>query len=367
MDFFQHKDYKVIRKINSGATSDVVLALHMPSRTSVAIKLISKKKLKNSVLTSKFSQCVSTLKSMSHPFIAKYYDAFETANYFAIVLEYCNNGTLEDFIKKHKYMDENKARVIFAQIFLAIEYLHNNLRILHRDIKAKNILFDKNNNVKVIDFGLAADFTNSNPLFTTFCGTPYYIAPEMVNASMYTTKADIWSLGVLLHFMIDGKLPFNGQTIKEIYQKMLYSDPGLVRPASAELSDLIGKMLTKNPEQRPSITQVLNHDWLNHGDLINSLRANIKSFNDYVRCAPRFHSLSEKIQFYEKWRDSFHAGKETIDIPEECSAECVSQSFSETDSAMNVSRELLLNHRMLKKSLMNPPNIVEFPKRKSYI
>ena len=356
-------DYKIIRKIDTGATSVVYLALHKPSNIQVAIKLVNKEFFSN---LDKFTRFATMLKSINHPFIAKFFDCFESGKYICFVLEYCENGSLEDFLKKNGRLREEKARAIYTQILFAVEYLHNTAHIIHRDIKPQNILFDRNNNIKLIDFGFSENFNCSKPVFDTFCGTPLYLPPEMVNRPKYDTKVDIWSLGVLLHYMVNGDLPFQGQSVDEIYQKLLYSDPDYNHATSQEVNDLIGKMLSKNPDERPTISQVLQHAWLNHGDLICNLRSNVNSFNNYIKGAPVFHSLGEKIAFYDKWKSSFLAGEEVIGIPCADAEKCFICHSMPVVAAYKVTRAFLNSHRMMKKSCSAPTNM-EFPRRKSFI
>ena len=366
MSSFHNDDYRIIRKIDSGATSEVYLALHKASNIQVAIKFVEKESFSNLCVFDKFKSFASLMKGINHPFIAKFFDYFETEQYFCVVLEFCENGNLEDFIKTSGRLREEKARVIFTQILLAIEYLHNTAHIIHRDIKPQNILFDKNNNIKLIDFGLAENFNCSKPFFNTFCGTAFYLPPEMVNMPRYDMKVDIWSLGVLLHYMVYGKLPFQGQSLNEICQKLLYSDPDFNQTISPEVNDLISKMLSKNPEERPTISQVLKHPWLNHSKLIDTLRSNVNSFNSYLKCAPYFHSIGEKITFYDKWRNSFLAGEEVIDIPDASTDKCYTCRSMPVVSRYRVTRAFLNSHRMMKKSSSSPSDM-EFPRRKSYI
>ena len=355
-------DYELVRQIDCGATCEVWLAVHQQSQRNVAIKIIDKKNIPNQI---RLINSLTLVKNISHPFINRFLDFFETPDSFVIVLEYCENGTLDSSIKENVHICEKNARKIFTQLALALDYLHNEVHVIHRDIKPQNVLIDKNNNIHLADFGLSKTFQDGKPLFSTLCGTVHYIAPEMLYSKSYSSKADIWSLGVLLYYMVCGTMPFDGQSMAEISQKISYSDPEFPLYLSFELRDLLQKMMNKDPEQRPSIKQVLMHPWLNHTNLIELMKCNICRFNENHKQMPRFNSVADRIIYLEKERESFNTQKfNEITVEHPHSLPPTAKTCP--SSCKKLMRSLLRNTRTIRKS-RSSPTTVQFPTRKSTI
>ena len=155
-------------------------------------------------------------------------------------------------------MDE--ARKFFVQLLSALEYVHTTLHIVHRDIKAENVLLDKNFNARLIDFGLCNTWQNG--MLLTSCGSLCYASPEIVAGRPYSTPTDIWSLGCLLFAMAVGTLPFYDSNQKRLAQKILYGQPVMPSTLSDELADLLTKLLVKDPNERATIQQIKEHPWV---------------------------------------------------------------------------------------------------------
>ena len=360
---FPLKDYTLVRPIDCGATCEVWLAVHNPSHVNVAIKMIDKKNVSKPELFLRLLSSISLVKNINHPFINRFLEYYDMPDYYYVVLEYCENGTLDSNIKENSQICENIARKIFIQLALALDYLHNVVHVVHRDIKPQNVLLDKNNNIHLADFGLSKTFQDGKPLFTTFCGTVHYIAPELLYSKTYSSKADIWSLGVLLYYMVCGTMPFDGQSVGEISQKISYSDPEFPLFLSFELRNLLQQMMNKNPDQRPSIQQVLLHPWLNHNNLIELMRYNIRKFNESHKHMPLFTNLSDKIIYLEKERECFANDK----IPENSE-----EIFPPTPTKMSpgsCNKILKTIHRTPKtiKKSRSTQMAIQFPRRKSMI
>ena len=152
------------------------------------------------------------------PFIVKIYETFETNHHFCIAMEYICAGDLLNFIKKRTKLSEQTAKFIFKQIILAIQFIHSK-KIIHRDIKLDNILIDLDNKIKLCDFGVSK-FLNSTKLFDQ-CGTPAYIAPEILRNEGYDFSVDVWSAGVVLYAMLSGNVPFKGKNVQELHERIL--------------------------------------------------------------------------------------------------------------------------------------------------
>jgi serine/threonine protein kinase len=154
----------------------------------------------------------------------------------------------------------------------AIEYLHEEVLVVHRDLKGENILLDCNLNLRLIDFGLSCEFTRDSPELSSVCGSAAYAAPEMIAGQRYTKVADIWSAGVLLFTMVVGALPFEDPCLPTLVQKIVQCDPEYPDFLSLPLLDLLRRILVKSPEDRLSLEQIKGHAWFSQGDYVQLFR-----------------------------------------------------------------------------------------------
>uniref|UniRef100_A0A0A9XVD0 non-specific serine/threonine protein kinase n=1 Tax=Lygus hesperus TaxID=30085 RepID=A0A0A9XVD0_LYGHE len=255
--------YKVERKIGEGGFAKVRLASHLLTGEKVAIKIMEKATLGRDL--SRVLSEVEALKNLTHQHITQVYEVIETDEVIYIVMEYCSGGELFDYIVNNKRLCESEARGFFRQILSAVAFLHNR-GYAHRDLKPENILLDSDHNLKLIDFGLCAKPTGGiSVCLKTACGSLNYAAPELLLGVRYVgSQADVWSLGVLLYALLCGALPFDdsGGKIGELPQKIIhghYEEPEHL----SELSrDILRGMLQKNPRQRLTTEQLLNHKWV---------------------------------------------------------------------------------------------------------
>lgn len=202
---------------------------------------------------------VEMMKGLDHPFISDLYNFVETENEYFIISEAVDEGSLLEMVNGRGKITEDDARIIMGQIFSAVLYLHEEKKIVHRDLKPENILIDRNSNIRLIDFGLCNVVETKR---STICGSPAYIAPEMIVSQPYRFKADIWSLGVLLYAITASKLPFENENIGILMQMILNEEPTYPMNFSPELTDLIRNMLKKDPKERISFRGILNHPWI---------------------------------------------------------------------------------------------------------
>jgi serine/threonine protein kinase len=191
-------------------------------------------------------------------------DIISHPNHHYMVFEFIDGGQLLDYIISHGRLRERAARKFARQIGSALNYCHRN-SIVHRDLKIENILISKSGNIKIIDFGLSNLYSPSSHL-STFCGSLYFAAPELLNAKLYTgPEVDIWSFGIVLYVLVCGKVPFDDQSMPALHAKI---KRGLVEyPAwlSNECKSLLARMLVTNPADRAILTEVMNHPWMNKG------------------------------------------------------------------------------------------------------
>ena len=165
-------NYLMISQIGSGAFASVWLAQHTQTKIKVAIKIIQKKTIETAEAKTRFNREMALLKQMSHPFIAEFFESIENESYHFLVMEYAENGNMLEFINTKGQLTEPQARHYFSQLVSVLEYLHNEKLVAHRDLKAENILLDRYNNIRVIDFGLSNQFSSAQPQLKTACGSP---------------------------------------------------------------------------------------------------------------------------------------------------------------------------------------------------
>jgi len=320
------EDYKILGELGKGSFGKVCKVLHIPTGIIRAMKVIKKETVEYQDDDKKFLKEIEILINIDHPNIIRIYEYYmDSVNYY-LITEYVSGGELYDTIVKSKHFTEEKAAFIMKQIMSAVYYLHSK-HIVHRDIKPENILmeYDKNRqntikpshdttstntaatqqsvintaqtilptkhlNLKLIDFGTCNYFTENKKL-TLKVGTPYYIAPEVLKRN-YNQKCDIWSCGVIMYILLVGYPPFNGKSTEFIFNKVLEGNFSMKGPdwnkVSTLAKDLVTKMLTYDPEKRPSAQDVLEHEWFSKVEqieekvdlnLMANVLENMKNFN----------------------------------------------------------------------------------------
>ncbi|CAG7729991.1 unnamed protein product [Allacma fusca] len=234
----------------------------------VAIKIVDKTKLTPDNLKKIFRE-INIMRRLRHPHIIRLYQVMETDKIIYMVTEYASRGEIFDHLVSNGRMNEDEARRIFRQILIAVNYLHQNA-VVHRDLKAENLLLDKNNNIKLADFGFSNEYQEGS-LLSTWCGSPPYAAPELFEGKKYDgPKADIWSLGVVLYVLVCGALPFDGSTLHSLRNRVIAGKFRIPFFMSTDCEHLIRHMLVVDPSKRLNISQTLSHKWmatvLNVGD-----------------------------------------------------------------------------------------------------
>lgn len=209
---------------------------------------------------------IKIMKSLDHPHIVKFYDAiYDQYNNINLIMEFCQKGDLASFLN-HKPLKEKYAKDLMTQIKDAVQYLYQK-NIMHRDIKPQNILLTNNKTIKLTDFGFAKSFkSNEKKLSHTICGSPIYMAPEIIKSNCYNEKADLWSLGVILYEMIVGVPPYKANNHLELIRKINHNP--IYLPSSILISShcrsLINELLQKNPDDRIDYPYLFNHPWFSY-------------------------------------------------------------------------------------------------------
>jgi 5'-AMP-activated protein kinase catalytic alpha subunit len=226
----------------------------------VAIKVLEKDRICDVPDVERVAREIHILKLIRHPNIIQLYEIIETSKQIYLIMEYASGGELFDYIVKHSKIKEKEACRMFQQIIAGVEYAHK-LHIVHRDLKPENLLFDRNKQIKIVDFGLSNTYRPGDTLKTA-CGSPCYAAPEMIAGKRYLgLRVDIWSCGVILFAMICGYLPFEDPNTSQLYKKILSCDFSMPKFISAEAKDLLKHILTTDPDRRYTIEQIRAHPW----------------------------------------------------------------------------------------------------------
>ena len=264
--------YQIGRSIGHGAFGKVNLALHVLSGHIVCIKSFNKKKnvfswnkIKNEI------KIMNKLRKSNN--IVKLFELFETKNHYCLVMENVVGGNLLNAINKMNKIPEELAKIIFRQLITTLQYIHSN-NIVHRDIKPDNILLDLDNTIKLCDFGVSK-IIPPGQLINDSCGTPAFIAPEILLDSPYNPyMTDIWSSGVVLYAMVTGFFPFRGINETQLHENIISGIYPKPKDLSVELLDLLNQILNINPDKRISLEKILEHQWLNSNKNINLINKN---------------------------------------------------------------------------------------------
>uniref|UniRef100_A0A8D3B4X6 non-specific serine/threonine protein kinase n=1 Tax=Scophthalmus maximus TaxID=52904 RepID=A0A8D3B4X6_SCOMX len=257
-------NYRLLKTIGKGNFAKVKLARHVLTGKEVAVKIIDKTQLNSSSLQK----------------VVKLFEVIETEKTLYLVMEYASGGEVFDYLVAHGRMKEKEARAKFRQIVSAVQYCHQKC-IVHRDLKAENLLLDADMNIKIADFGFSNEFTLGNKL-DTFCGSPPYAAPELFQGKKYDgPEVDVWSLGVILYTLVSGSLPFDGQNLKELRERVLRGKYRIPFYMSTDCENLLKKFLILNPSKRGSLEQIMRDRWMNVGHEEEELKPYIEPQPDY--------------------------------------------------------------------------------------
>ncbi|KAJ1535020.1 Serine/threonine-protein kinase par-1, partial [Cladochytrium tenue] len=255
--------YELGKAVGEGNFAKVRVATHALTGERVAVKIIDKARLDKSTAAKLFRE-VRIMKMLNHPHIIRLYEVIDTPADLYLVMEYVPGGEVFDFLVTHGRMKERDARRLFRQVVAAVSYCHA-LHVIHRDLKAENLLLDANLNVKVADFGFSNQFSPGQRL-ATWCGSPPYAAPELFQGKEYTgPEVDVWSLGVVLYVLVCGALPFDGSTLPKLRARVLAGKYKVPFYMSPDCERLIKKMLVLDPARRATMEQVRKDPWFTEG------------------------------------------------------------------------------------------------------
>ena len=288
--------YIISENLGSGAFSEVKLCIHKLTQEKRAVKIIHKAYLYLDQYNENHQlQEISILTSLVHPNILRCYEIFEDHFKFYLVTELCEGGTLFEKIKEFQTLNEEKVSSLIFQVLSALAYCHEDKNVIHRDLKPENILLEEKIgvlNIKISDFGSACYLDPGKKLQKSL-GTPYYVAPEVVEGE-YDEKCDVWSCGIILYMLLTGKAPYQGTNVKSIL-KNLKTSPFVFNEVdhpniSPHAVDLLKKMLVIDPKLRIPASEALNHPWFQSD---SQTLQNTKDLTESLKHLAKFTSTSK--------------------------------------------------------------------------
>uniref|UniRef100_A0A8C1WYJ7 Si:dkey-16p21.7 n=1 Tax=Cyprinus carpio TaxID=7962 RepID=A0A8C1WYJ7_CYPCA len=255
--------YRLEKTLGKGQTGLVKLGVHCITGQKVAIKIVNREKLSESVLM-KVEREIAILKLIEHPHVLKLHDVYENNKYLYLVLEHVSGGELFDYLVKKGRLTPKEARKFFRQIISALDFCHSH-SICHRDLKPENLLLDEKNNIRIADFGMAS-LQVGDSLLETSCGSPHYACPEVIRGEKYDgRRADVWSCGVILFALLVGALPFDHDNLRQLLEKVksgVFHMPHFIPP---DCQALLRGMIEVNPEKRFTLEEIQKHPWYQGG------------------------------------------------------------------------------------------------------
>ncbi|XP_036362966.1 serine/threonine-protein kinase BRSK2-like isoform X5 [Octopus sinensis] len=260
--------YRLEKTLGKGQTGLVKLGVHCITGKKVAIKIVNREKLSESVLM-KVEREIAIMKLIEHPHVLGLYDVYENKKYLYLVLEHVSGGELFDYLVKKGRLTPKEARRFFRQIISALDFCHSH-NICHRDLKPENLLLDEKNNIRVADFGMASLQVEGSMLETS-CGSPHYACPEVIRGEKYDgRKADVWSCGVILYALLVGALPFDDDNLRNLLEKVkkgVFHIPHFVPP---DCQNLLRGMIEVDPEKRLTLEEIHRHPWVTAWNIVGS-------------------------------------------------------------------------------------------------
>ncbi|WCJ30378.1 CBL-interacting protein kinase 25 [Euphorbia peplus] len=258
--------YEMGRLLGKGTFAKVYYGKNLATGESVAIKVISKDQVRKEGMMDQIKREISVMRLVRHPNIVELKEVLATKSKIFVIIEYVKGGELFAKVAKGK-LKEEAARKYFQQLISAIDFCHSR-GVSHRDLKPENLLLDENEDLKISDFGLSAlpEQLRNDGLLHTQCGTPAYVAPEVLRKKGYDgSKADIWSCGVILYVLLAGFLPFQDENIMKMYRKVFKAEFESPPWFSTEAKRLISRLLVADPDRRITIPAIMRLPWFRKG------------------------------------------------------------------------------------------------------
>ena len=255
------KDFEILKELGCGSFGRVFLARHIKTKVKYAIKAIDKQNKTNIEEKPYFRRELEVMYKIHHPNVVKLFGHFEDNKYCYFIMEYISKGNVYNLITldKKKQLSTKVVATIMKDVISAAYFLHNmNPPIIHRDIKPENVLLNEGIVAKLTDFGWS-NYIQEDKERRTVCGTPIYLAPEIIKEQGHDERVDIWCIGVLLFELITGSVPFKGNDIETLKSNILHLKISWPKEMNPDAKDLISKILKLDPSQRLPLEDILEH------------------------------------------------------------------------------------------------------------
>ena len=282
-------DYEIKETLGKGTFSVVKLGINKITNEKVAIKILKKKKMQKAKDRSRLEREISILKRLHHINVIKIHKIAEEIDNYFIVMEYCENGELFNYIVSHQRLSEEETAYFFYQLINGLDYIHHK-NIVHRDLKPENLLLSQGNILKIVDFGLSNYYYPEGKLLSTPCGSPCYASPEMVCGNKYNGfRIDIWSCGIIIFAMICGYLPFEDPNNELLFKKIMKCKVDYPEYLSDDVLDIMNKIIVMDPNKRINIEQIKRHPFYlkgknefekKHKDLVDQVEFDVNKINN---------------------------------------------------------------------------------------
>jgi serine/threonine protein kinase len=286
--------------VGTGSFGTVYLAKHKASGTRVAVKVIEEDRIATMSDRMCLTREVAILQTLDHPFIGKVFSVDFERDQCVIIQEFLPQGTLLEMLMRDGPMAETQIRYYFVQLVAAMDYLHNSKKVAHRDLKLENIMLDHFGNLQLIDFGLSRAFSETENQFTTPCGSPPYLAPEIITEGSYTQAADVWSLGIVLYALATANLPFYDDNITTLCRQIISCEVHYPMSLGDDLADLLHRMLCRDPAERITIEQIKEHPFFpteHYAAIVESAKAIMGYDFEAEPDVGAFRQLDEDVVF----------------------------------------------------------------------
>ncbi|KAG1709020.1 hypothetical protein DVH05_022651 [Phytophthora capsici] len=333
------EQYTLGKVIGSGTFSVVRIAVHKPTGQRYAIKCIKRDGLVAEDIEALTTE-VAILKQMNHPNIMILHDFFVEEKFYYLVTEFMEGGELFDRIVEKSYYNEREARDLVKLLLEAIKYCHD-ANIVHRDLKPENLLLtskDDDASIKLADFGFAKRIEFDSEGLVTACGTPGYVAPEILEGKPYGKTVDIWSIGVITYILLCGYPPFHDDNHNALFKKIKKGKFQFDSPywdhVSDDAKDLISQMLVVDPEKRSTVDQLLSHRWVTGTEVatvqLTSALEELRRFNARRKFKAAVSTVSTTVGFSKKYSKSYSQPQSTLDEAADADLENVPEVSPDT-------------------------------------
>uniref|UniRef100_A0AAY4DKU9 non-specific serine/threonine protein kinase n=1 Tax=Denticeps clupeoides TaxID=299321 RepID=A0AAY4DKU9_9TELE len=316
-------DFDYLKLLGKGTFGKVILVREKASGKYYAMKILKKEVIiaKDEVAHTLTESRV--LKNTRHPFLTSLKYSFQTKDRLCFVMEYVNGGELFFHLSRERVFSEDRTRFYGAEIVSALDYLHS-AKIVYRDLKLENLMLDKDGHIKITDFGLCKEGITEAATMKTFCGTPEYLAPEVLEDNDYGRAVDWWGLGVVMYEMMCGRLPFYNQDHEKLFELILMEDIKFPRTLSADAKSLLSGLLIKDPNKRLGGGPDDAKEIMRHSFFTGILWQDVYDKKLIPPFKPQVSSETDTRYFDEE----FTAQTITITPPEKCKSACSAPSLS---------------------------------------